>query len=242
MNFRNPIVSDYLIHQAKDNATEEGPDEHTHDADCACEEKLEILTLRYFPDEILKKKCNPIPEVTEDIVKLAKNMVYTMMIEGGVGLSGPQVGKLLRIFVVDVSWHGKAEDADPQIFINPEVEPFTEEADALGTDVDHSKVTPRITSTEGCLSFPGGRGKIERYESIRVRYLDIDGKPCTMNAQGYLARAIQHENDHLNGITIQPSISTFEMRSIRDNIKILLRKRIRDLKPTPKKKAKTHRR
>lgn len=239
MNFRNPIVSDYLIHQGKD--TEIEP-EHTHDADCGCEEKLELLTLRYFPDEILKKKCSPIPEVTPEVVKLAKDMIYTMMVEGGVGLSGPQVGKLLRIFVVDISWHGRAENADPQIFINPEVEPYLEDVDTLGSNVDHTKTTPRITSIEGCLSFPGGHGKVERYESIRVKYLDMDGKFCTLNASGYLARAIQHENDHLDGITIQSSIPVFDMRGVRENIKTALRKRVHDLKPKPKKKAKSHRR
>ena len=241
MNFRNPIVSDYLIHQAKDNATEAGPDEHTHDADCGCEEKLELLTLRYFPDEILKKKCSPIPEVNPEVVKLAKDMIYTMMVEGGVGLSGSQVGKLLRIFVVDISWHGRAENADPQIFINPEVEPYLEDVGTLGSNVDHTKTTPRITSTEGCLSFPGGRGKVERYSSIRVSYLDLEGNSNTVVATDYLARAIQHENDHLDGITIQSSIPSFDMRNVRENVKILLRKRIRELKPTPK-KTKTHRR
>ena len=143
----------------------------------------------------------------------------------------PQVGKLLRIFVVNTSWHGRAEDADPHIFINPEVEPYTEEADALGPEVDHSKSTPRITSNEGCLSFPGGRGKVERYSSIRVKYLDMDGKLNTLVATDYFARAIQHENDHLDGITIQSSISDLDMRSVRENTKILLRKRVRELKP-----------
>lgn len=238
MNFHNPIISDYLIHQAK---TTESDSSHTHDADCECEEKLELLTLHYFPDEVLKKKCETIPEVTPEVIKLAKDMVYTMMIAGGVGLAGPQVGKLLRIFVVDTSWNGKAENADPQIFINPVVEPYTEEADALGPEVDHTKTTPRITSTEGCLSFPGGRGKIERYSSIRVSYLDLEGNSNTVVATDYLARAIQHENDHLDGITIQSSIPSFDLRNVRENVKILLRKRIHELKPTPK-KTKTHRR
>ena len=107
MNFRNPIVSDYLIHQVKEAAAEE-ESEHMHDTGCGCEEKLELLTLRYFPDAILKKKCTLIPEVTPEIVKLAKDMVYTMMVEGGVGLAGPQIGKLLQIFVVNISWQRKA--------------------------------------------------------------------------------------------------------------------------------------
>jgi peptide deformylase len=240
MNFHNPIVSDYLIHQAKSNSGDKS--EHTHDTECGCDEKLELLTLHYFPDGILKKKCDPIPEVTEEVTKLAKNMVYTMMIEGGVGLAGPQVGKLLRIFVVDISWNGKAENADPQIFINPEIEPYTEEAEALGgVGTDHSRTTPRITSNEGCLSFPGGRGKVERYSSIRVKYLDIEGVENTLIATDYLARAIQHEKDHLDGVTIQSSIPAFDLRKVQENIKILVRKRVRELKPAHK-KAKTHRR
>jgi len=239
MNFHNPIVSDYLSHQAKSNSGDKP--EHTHDTKCGCDKKLELLTLRYFPDGILKKKCEPIPEVTEEVTRLAKNMVYTMMIEGGVGLAGPQVGKLLRIFVVDISWNGKAENADPQIFINPEIEPYTEEASVLSSEVDHTKTTPRITSNEGCLSFPGGHGKVERYSSIRVKYLDIEGVENTLIATDYLARAIQHENDHLDGVTIQSSIPAFDLRKVQENIKILVRKRVRELKPA-RKKAKTHRR
>jgi peptide deformylase len=236
---QNPIVFDFLKSQNPIGATPV----HSHAADCGCEEKLTLLPLRYYPDSVLKQKCEPIPEVTSEITKLAKDMIYTMMVERGVGLAGPQVGKLLRIFVVDISWIRDVKNADPHILINPEIEPFNEQAASLGAEVEHDKVTPKITSNEGCLSFPGGYGKVERYESIRVTYLDMDGNHSTMTATGFLARAIQHENDHLNGITIQQSIPAFDLREVSNNIKMKLRERIREQKPAHKKpKPKNHRR
>jgi peptide deformylase len=236
MNFRNPIVADYLVN-LKTSEGEAEP-EHTHDVECDCEEgKLELLPLVYFPSDFLKQACLPIPVsaatglVSPEVVKLAKDMVYTMMVEGGVGLAAPQIGKLLRIFVVDIEWKGHAEKANPHIFINPVLEPFTEELDTV-PDVDHAKATPKIPSKEGCLSFPGGFGSIERYNSIRVKYLDIESKEQVLIAKGFFARAIQHEYDHLDGKTIQSAIPSFDMRKVRDNIKADIRKKTRVAKPT----------
>ena len=238
MSLSNPIITDYMTHQDKNSRVSTN---HSHDAECGCEDKLRLLPLRYYPDLLLKQKCDPVSEVTPEITKLAKNMIYTMMVEKGVGLAGPQVGRPLRIFVVDISWIRDVENADPHIFINPEVEPFNEQAEGLSGEVDHTKATPKITSNEGCLSFPGGYGKVERYESIRVKYLDMNGIPATMTATGFLARAIQHENDHLNGITIQQNIPAFDLREVSNNIKMKLRERSREQKPAHK-KPKNHRR
>ena len=184
------------------------------------------LTLVYFPDAILKQPCQPVGEVTEEIKQLARDMLLTMMLEGGVGLAAPQVGKLLRIFVVDVRWPEKLEYSDPHIFINPEL--------VIPEGVE------LLNSKEGCLSFPGGGARVKRYPTIRVKHLDGEGFPTETEATGFFARAIQHEMDHLDGKTIQSSISSFEMMTVRKNIQEKLRKRKRESK-TPQRHTKNAR-
>lgn len=178
---------------------------------------LSSLGLVYFPSDTLKKPCQPVGEVTEEIKQLARDMLLTMMLEGGVGLAAPQIGKLLRIFVVDIKWPENLDQSDPHIFINPElVFPEGEEP---------------ILSAEGCLSFPGGRARVPRYSKVKVKYLDGEGFPAELEADGFFARAIQHENDHLDGKTIQGSISAIDMMTVRKNIQEKLRRRKRESKP-----------
>lgn len=179
--------------------------------------EISPLGLVYYPSEVLKQTCQPVVEVTEEIKQLARDMLLTMMLEGGVGLAAPQVGKLLRIFVVDVKWPENLNQSDPHIFINPELV-FPEEEKP-------------VLSSEGCLSFPGGRARVSRYSKVRVRYLDGEGFPAELEATGFFARAIQHENDHLDGKTVQGAISSFEMMTVRKNIQEKLRRRKREAKP-----------
>jgi peptide deformylase len=174
------------------------------------------LTLVYFPNAILKQPCTPVGEVTEEIKQLARDMLLTMMLEGGVGLAAPQIGKLLRIFVVDVRWPESLERSDPHIFINPELVIPEGEEPALGP--------------EGCLSFPGGRAKMSRYKTIKVKHLDGEGFPTETEATGFFARAIQHEMDHLDGKTIQGAISTLDMMTVRKNIQTKIRKHKREVR------------
>jgi peptide deformylase len=177
--------------------------------------EISPLKLVYFPEDILKKVCVPVEEVTEDIKKLARDMILTMMLEGGVGLAAPQVGKSIRMFVVDVRWPEELERSDPHIFINPElVIPEGQE---------------KVLSKEGCLSFPGGRAKVLRYEVIKVKHLDGEGFPTETEAEGFFAKAIQHEMDHLDGKTIQGAISSLDMMTVRKNIQAKLRSRKREV-------------
>jgi peptide deformylase len=178
--------------------------------------EINSLTLVYFPDGILKQTCLPVVEVTEEIKQLARDMLLTMMLEGGIGLAAPQVGKLLRIFVVDIRWPEDLEKSDPHVFINPEIE--------LGEGVD------LVRSREACLSFPGGQAVLERHSSVKVRHLDGEGFPAVTEADGFFARVIQHEMDHLDGKTIQGSISAIDMRLVRKNIQEKLRRRKRETK------------
>jgi peptide deformylase len=179
--------------------------------------EISPLGLVYFPDDVLKKVCAPVVEVTEEIKQLARDMILTMMLEGGVGLAAPQVGKLIQMFVVDIQYPEDLDRADPHIFINPEIE-----------IVEGSE---RILRAEGCLSFPGGRARVERYQSIRVKHLDGDGNPTVTEADDFLARVIQHERDHLDGVTIQGSISSFDMMTVRKNIQAKMRSRKREANP-----------
>lgn len=151
-----------------------------------------VLPVRYFPDPILTKVCEPVGEVTGDIQNLAYDMLLTMMSENGIGLAAPQVGHTIRMFVADVEWPDKKETSQSYVFINPTVE-------LLDPKV--------IKSVEGCLSFPGERFEQARAERVRVTATDQDGKPFTLEAEGVLAVVIQHENDHLNGKTVASEMS-----------------------------------
>ena len=131
-----------------------------------------------YGDDVLRKKCKDVPEITDRIKTLLDDMVETMRFEGrGIGLAAPQVGVLKNIFVVDVG-EGLFE------FINPVI------VEKKG----------EVFSSEGCLSLPGRSGVVRRAEEITIQALDRNGKPFTLNANGMLAICILHEFDHLQGV------------------------------------------
>jgi peptide deformylase len=140
---------------------------------------LPIITL---PDPLLRKMSAPVERVDEDLRTLADNMLETMYEAPGVGLAAVQVGVPRRLIVVDTA--GKDEERRPLVLINPEIL-------TLGAQL-------RLHE-EGCLSIPDVRIEIERPASLRVRYLDLEGKRQELDAHGLLATAIQHEIDHVNG-------------------------------------------
>ena len=135
------------------------------------------------PDPILRKKCEPLEKVDDDVRKLMKDMLETMYDAPGIGLAAVQVGILKRIVVIDISKDG--ENKDPLFLINP-------------TIVKKSKKTS--VYEEGCLSLPGQFAEIERPSECHLKYIDYDGKDNELKADGLLATCIQHEIDHLNGI------------------------------------------
>jgi len=138
-----------------------------------------IITL---PDPLLRKASARIERVDEDIRKLAGDMLETMYAAPGVGLAAVQVGVPIRLVVLDTAKDG--EKPRSLVLINPEIV-------TLGSEM-------RLHE-EGCLSIPDVRIDIERPASLTLRYIDGDGKPQELNAEGLLATAIQHEVDHLNG-------------------------------------------
>jgi len=155
------------------------------------------LEIRLYGDPILRTKGKKIGEVDQRIHQLAGDMIETMHAANGVGLAAQQIGQALQLTVIDVS---QAEDrpstlkidgrtvelatAMPLILVNPEAE--------LGREI--------VSGTEGCLSFPEITAEIDRPESVQVRAETLDGSPIRIEATGLLARALQHEIDHLNGI------------------------------------------
>ena len=129
-------------------------------------------------DDILRKKCRPVPEVTDRIKTMMADMVETMRDSNGVGLAAPQVGLLKRMFVAE------PEPGEVYYMINPEL------SDAEGLQ----------ESNEGCLSIPGYIGTVERPEKIKVKALDLDGNEKEYQFEGFHAIVMCHEYDHLNGV------------------------------------------
>lgn len=147
-------------------------------------------------DPILKKVCRPVTDFNEKLATLLDDMGETMIDANGLGLAGPQVGMMRRVFVVLDQYIDEEDNEVDEIieFVNPEILEKSEET---------------ITSFEGCLSFPGRNGLIRRPAYVRAKAQDRNGDWFEIEAEGILARAICHENDHLNGITVLDNANLF---------------------------------
>ena len=141
--------------------------------------KLAILML---PDPLLRKVSRPVERIDDALRKLADDMLETMYAAPGVGLAAVQVGRLIRLIVLDTAKEG--ETGQPLVLINPEIVSLSEES---------------RQHEEGCLSIPEVRIDITRPASLRLTYLDREGARRELAAEGLPATAIQHEIDHLNG-------------------------------------------
>ena len=131
-------------------------------------------------DPLLRKTSRPVEEITPRIIKLLDDMADTMYYGGrGIGIAAPQVGVLKRIFVIDVSPEGDS----PMVFINPEI---------LETSGEQ-------TGYEGCLSVPGKSGIVTRPNYVKAKATNLDGEEFVVEGEELFARAILHENDHLDG-------------------------------------------
>ncbi|MDQ0337556.1 peptide deformylase [Caldalkalibacillus uzonensis] len=140
---------------------------------------MAVRAIVKYPDPVLREKAALVKRIDERLHRLLDDMAETMYDAEGVGLAAPQVGISKRIFVVDVGdEHGLLE------FINPEI--IVKEGEQLGP--------------EGCLSIPGVNGEVRRAHKVKVRALNRNGESFELEAEGLLARAIQHELDHLNGV------------------------------------------
>lgn len=145
------------------------------------------LPLYYYGSPVLRKKCQEVDKITDEIRMLVSNMIETMDANNGVGLAASQVGELLRIFVIRPEIKlpdGKFDLGAPEVYINPVLSNPSDEIDIMN---------------EGCLSLPGLHADIERPFSIHIEALDVEGNVISLDATGFKARELMHENDHLNG-------------------------------------------
>ena len=178
-----------------------------------------ILPIVKFGHPALRQKGARIESITPEIKQLIADMFETMEANHGVGLAAQQVGRALQLTVIDVravakdrpstlELKGKPAEVDeimPLVLINPEVTPVNEP----------------VTGGEGCLSFPEIYAEISRPESVDVKALNEKGKPLEFRAGGLLARAIQHETDHLNGILFIDRMERKTKEEFRDELDAL---------------------
>ena len=139
---------------------------------------LEVITVQNDPDHILRRQAERISDPTSPEMRtLVSEMIETMRREDGVGLAAPQIGRSVRLFVIETA--GRVS-----VFFNPNIVSYSEET---------------IMSEEGCLSVPGEFSMIDRSKRISMEYQDTDGKKKTFVAEDFLATVLQHEYDHLDG-------------------------------------------
>ncbi len=171
---------------------------------------MALLPLRKYPDPILAKVCQPILNVNEEIRTLVNDMVETMYEAPGVGLAAPQVGHSIRLIVMDAS--GKDQENDLIVLINPELELFGECIKS---------------SQEGCLSVPFNyRSDVQRFSSVRVKFIDLDGNTVDEIWHDFKAIVIQHEYDHLQGKLFIDHISRLRRTMFDNKVKKNLKKTV----------------
>lgn len=172
-----------------------------------------ILPIVAYGDPVLKRKAKDIPEDSVELQQLIDNMFETMYNASGVGLAAPQIGKSLRLFIVDASSFAEDNDLEEderetlkqakEVFINPTI------LDESGDEWDFS---------EGCLSIPDVREDVFRKPHITIKYLNRNFEPQTMELDGFYARVIQHEYDHIEGILFTDKLSSFKRRLIKGKL------------------------
>lgn len=150
---------------------------------------MAILEIKKYPSPVLRKKAKKIPSINDEILKLMRDMIDTLKVTGGVGLAAPQVGCSIRLCIIK-----PYEEASVLVLLNPEIK--------------SGKGKSRME--EGCLSIPGTTFNINRYDKITVNAMNMEGKTVELKAQELLARIIQHEVDHLNGVLIFDRVNLLE--------------------------------
>jgi peptide deformylase len=147
---------------------------------------MPILDILLEGDPRLRQKATRVRAVDDSLRKLAADMFETMHAAPGVGLAGPQIGVMRRLIVVHVP-ENHGDDGEPETslaLVNPEI----------------VRSHGRVLGYEGCLSIPGWTGEVPRAETVTVKAIDLDNKPVRIKAKGWVARVLQHEIDHLDGI------------------------------------------
>ena len=166
------------------------------------------LHIRLYGDKTLREVAKPVTEFTDEVNNFIDDLVFTMYEKDGVGLAAPQVGRSLRVFVVDPFWFNEDGKKNPLVLVNPEFKGFQGEKE----------------SEEGCLSLPNIFEPVKRAESVIILALNEKGKKVRYEAEGLFARALQHEFDHLDGILFIDKVPKLK--------RIFLKRKLHDIQRT----------
>lgn len=171
---------------------------------------MSVLPIVTYDDNVLREKASAVKQNSKQLQQLIDDMFDTMYNANGVGLAAPQIGKELRIFVTDdASIKGNQDEYDaqgPLTLINPTI-------DLKGDET--------VVGEEGCLSIPGVRGDVTRPDEVTVTFKNRDFQKQTLQVDGPLARIIQHELDHLNGVLFIDHLSYFKQKLVSKKLKEL---------------------
>ncbi|MEA3287962.1 MAG: peptide deformylase [Candidatus Marinimicrobia bacterium] len=152
-----------------------------------------LYKIQTYGKQVLRRKAQEIPLIDKSIRKIVSNMFETMYAAEGIGLAAPQIDKSIRLFIIDLS--PMEESEAKRVYLNPKIVSFGE---------------PQDEYEEGCLSIPTIREIVVRPTNIRITYQDLDGQHHDEEVDGFLARVIQHEYDHLEGILFTDHLSSLK--------------------------------
>ncbi len=167
--------------------------------------------IRTYGDKVLRQEAKRVGEVTDEIRRMADDMLETMYANDGIGLAAEQVGRCEAVCVVDISAAKLNDESNadavkmPLVMIDPEIE----------------ETSGQCTAKEGCLSFPEIFVEVNRAETVCLAYTDTDGQRQHVEVDGLLARAVQHEIDHLNGVLLVDKMSMVEKVAVSGRLKRL---------------------
>ena len=183
-----------------------------------------ILPIYIYAHPVLRKNCIELDEKYPNLDKLIADMYDTMHNANGIGISAPQIGLSIRLFVIDLSPYHEEDPSIPNIkkvFINPEI------VQEYGPDNNHN---------EGCLSIPGIREDITRKSKIKIKYFDEKFHSFNEEVDGIFARVFQHEYDHLNGILFIDHLSPLKKNVVNRKLENIQKGKFEELYPTIKNK------
>lgn len=167
---------------------------------------MSLLKIRVYGDPVLRDAAEDVSDFGESLETLARDMVQTMIKEDGIGLAAPQVGISERFLVMGIPGEKESDPRSIYALANPRI-------------VEESEET--VVMEEGCLSLPGINEDVIRPERVVVEYQDLQGNPQRLEADGMLARVVQHEMDHLDGVLIVDHITSLKRSMLRGRLKEL---------------------
>ena len=167
--------------------------------------KGKILPVKIYGEEVLRRKAKPVTELTDELKQFIADLTKTMYEKDGVGLAAPQLGRSVRIFVVDPFWFKEGNKKQPFVLINPEFKEFEGEE----------------TMEEGCLSLPDIYAKVTRARKVIIEGYNENWEKIRIEAEDLFARALQHENDHLDGILFVDKVPKLKRISFLKELKKL---------------------